>query len=103
MTIRPTTKTLRDIMAGHQTAEILNLFNGQVVRRLTVKGDVVGIDFLTETVDFPLDTAVLYQPWTMDRGSMLIECSLTPDGYAKLCTELDPIRFPDGTQREVLP
>jgi hypothetical protein len=82
--------TFSDLMRGHLTAEILCYRRGTIVRRLTVKGDTVNMDAITESIDIPLTTPIAYEPWFMDRGSMLF------NGNLKLCTEGDTIRFPDG-------
>jgi hypothetical protein len=91
-----------DLMHGHASAEIINPRNGQVVRRLTVRASgVVHVDAFSETVDVDPDTAIVYEPWFMDRGSLLFNTGTLVD--AKICTELDIIQFPDGTQFEVVP
>lgn len=82
--------TFADLLRGYVSAEILSFRNGTVVRRLIVKGDVVTVDAITQAVDVPLTTPITYEPWFMDRGSMLF------GQYYKLCTETDTIRFPDG-------
>lgn len=97
--VKKTGKTLRDIMAGHETAEILSLLRGEVVRKLQVVGLQLEIDAITEKVSVPLDTELLLEPWVFDRGSVLIDHPTR--GRIKFCTEFDPIRFPDGTQVEV--
>jgi len=88
--------TLKELMAGNDYAEILCLYKGEVVRKLTVNGDTLHVDALTESVDLPLDTPVIHDPWFMDRGNMLVN-------GLKLCTEADKIRYPDGTVDSVHP
>ena len=90
-----------DLMKGHQSAEILNLLDGNVVRRLSVQGSDVLVDALTDKVTVPLTTEIRYDAWFMDRGSMLFACPGFPE--AKICTELDIIRFPDGTEERIEP
>lgn len=97
-TIYPT--TFRSLMAGHATANIHNLFNGEVVRKLTRIGDNVEIDAMTEKVTVPLNTDITYQPWFMDRGSLLFECAGYKGG-AKICTEYDVIEYPDGSRYSI--
>jgi hypothetical protein len=91
----------RDLMNGHASAEIINLYGGNVVRKLTVNGDRVTIDALVPpVVSVNLETEIVYQPWFMDRGSLLFKCSGIPE-LAKICTEFDEIRYPDGSVYEI--
>lgn len=95
-------KTFRDVMNGHPTAEIKNLLNGQVVRRLKVVGDTVEIDALTVTGTASLDDKLTFKPWVLDRGNILFDSPLVPAGQqAKLCTQFDPINYPDGSEAEL--
>ena len=89
--------TIKDLMSGRTSAEIICRHKGGVVRRLTCDGDSVTVDAITEKVTVPLDTPIVYEPWFMDRGNMLF------NGDMKLCTEADLIRFPDGSAHLVLP
>lgn len=98
--IRPTKQTLATLMQGHATAEVVCPIKGTVVRRLTVVGDQLEIDAITAAITLPLSATVYYEPWTMDRGSMLLEQPVG-DISVKLCTEFDIIRFPDGSETEV--
>jgi hypothetical protein len=94
--------TLRKIMGGHRTAEILCLYKKRVVRELIAGDDSVDIHFMEGTVvGLPLDTLLHYEPWDMDRGSILIPG--TEHGDIKLCTEFDIIRFDDGSEQRVQP
>ena len=99
-----------DLMRGNLTAEILCYRKGTVVRRLTVNGDTVTVNALTQTTDVPLTTPITYEPWWMDRGSMLFLLPATSSivrgestPFGKLCTEGDSIRFPDGQEFGVYP
>lgn len=89
-----TTKTFRTLMAGELTATILSLTTNHVVRGLTVKNEDIEVDAFTEKVTVPLDTPIIYEPWFMDRGSLLFEAP--GFGKAKLATEFDTIKFPNG-------
>ena len=95
-------QSFADLMNGHKSAEILNLLNNEVVRRLIVVGDNVEIDALSIKIKVPLNTTISYEPWMMDRGNMLFECKEIKGG-AKICTELDIIQFPDGTSESITP
>lgn len=87
--------TVRDLMAGHTGAEIRCAHTGKVVRRLAVVEDTLDIDAMGEQLGIPLDTQLTYEPWFMDRGSILF----TFNGQAcKFCTEFDKIVFEDGTE-----
>jgi len=93
--------SFRDVMAGHMTAEIVCLYKGEVMRTLTVNGDMVHMACPNgDEVDVPLDTPVSYEPWFMDRGNMLFEGLGT---RLKLCTEADKVRYPDGSMDSVMP
>lgn len=93
--------TLKELMNGHLKAEILCLYRGEVVRRLTVEGDTLKFDHLEGTRDLALDTELMFEPWCMDRGNILF--NLAGFGMAKFCTEADVIRFEDGTRANVVP
>lgn len=93
-------QTLANIMNGHKTAEIVCAYKGTVVRRLTVDGEVITVDALTEKVDVLLTTPVTYEAWMFDRGSMLFSYA---GKVGKLCTEGDIIRFADGSEGHVYP
>ena len=97
--------TFASLMNGHTSAEIRCPFRGEVVRRLTVKGDMVEVDAMTIKVDVRLETIITYEPWCMDRGSLLFYSPNLPQHVpvAKLCTELDVIKFEDGTERTIEP
>lgn len=88
--------TIRHLMNGASSVEIVCRIKGTVVRRLTSDGNDVIVDAITEQVTVPLDTRIVYEPWFMDRGSLLFN-------GMKLCTEGDIVRFPDGSVEEALP
>jgi len=94
--------SFRDLMAGYDYAEIVCRYKKTVVRKLTVNGDMVNMDAITEAVEVPLDTPVEYEPWFMDRGSMLFRAE-GHDVPLKLCTEADEVRYPDGSEGWVNP
>jgi hypothetical protein len=90
--------TFRDLMNGQPTAEIVNLMDNKVVRVLTVNGDEVKIrPGVGDDVIVPMDMAIIYEPWALDRGSLLFGQGL------KICTEMDLIRFPNGDTMTILP
>lgn len=92
----------KDLMAGYKSAEIICIVKKEVVRELTVNGDTVHIESGPDKVDVPIDTPVTYEAWTLDRGNMLFSLSDSAESL-KLCTEVDKIRFPDGTEHNVYP
>ena len=95
--------TFRDLMAGHPSAEIDCLVKNALARRLTVEGDTVVVDALAGLkAVVTLDTDIRYEPWLMDRGSLLFSCPQLPDQDAKLCSEYDIVRYPDGTTASVI-
>src|SRR5208283_4071371 len=96
--------TFADLMNGEPYAEIIDLVGGTVVRRLSVAAGKVQIDcFAPPVVCVDLNTPIIYEPWRMDRGSLLFSCAVFPDGTAKICTEFDVIRFRNGTEYKIKP
>ena len=103
--------TLRAFMQGQLGAEIRCAYRGTVVRKLVVNADanIVDIDFGDgEVQGLDLDLELCYEPWVMDRGSItfqipshIFRLGMSPDGRGKLCTELDVVRFDDGTEAVV--
>jgi hypothetical protein len=87
-------------MNGHGVAQIDCPIQNKPVRALTVVGDSVEIDAMTHKLTVPLDTAIFYEPWVMDRGNMLFSNS---GRKWKICTEMDIIRFPDNSAYSVHP
>ena len=80
-------RNFRDLMGDAKVASIKNLLDGEVVRKLMVEGENVVVDALIDKVVVPLDTVVIYDPWFMDRGSLLFAM---PGGeLGKICTERD--------------
>lgn len=95
-------RTFADLMAGRGRAEICCLYTRKVVRVLTVVDGQVHVDFTNgESTDIPLETTIWYEPWFMDRGSLLFSCREA--SQAKICTEADVIRFPDGAEDSITP
>ncbi len=94
-----------DLLRLSDTAEIVNLIGGNVVRKLRrIDGETVELDALGGPVlRFASETPVEYVPWVFDRGSLLIEVptDISPDGKGKLCTEFDLLRLPDGREFEI--
>jgi len=84
--------SLARLMDGHTAAVLKCYYTGEIVRRLTVDGDELIIDAITETVRAPLDTEITYKPWLMDRGDLLFDL----DGRkCKICGEADFICYGD--------
>ena len=95
----------KELMSGYESAEIVCPIKNEVVRELTVNGNIVTIESGPDKVDVPIYTSVTYEPWMFDRGNLLF-WSVIPftDGEKmKLCTEGDKIKFPDGTEDSVYP
>lgn len=69
---------------------------GKVVRQLALIGDTLELKAGTDQCAITVDTELRYEPWFMDRGSVLA-ASLEYDTI-KLCTEGGIIRFEDGTE-----
>lgn len=97
--------TFTTLMAGHQSAEIRCLYRNEVVRRLTVKGDMIEVDAMTIKVDVRMQTMIVLHEWALDRGSLMFHSENLPPHIpvAKLCTEGDRIIFDDGTEGYVQP
>jgi hypothetical protein len=94
-------KTFRDLMAGHQLAEIVCPVKGTVVRRLALQGNALEIDAVTVKVTVDIDDPIRFEPWVLDRGNLLFSA---PGFFnAKLCTEADTIRYADGSERSIHP
>lgn len=90
--------TFRDVMGGHGKAEIVCAVTGNVVRTLTVKDGMVHLACPNgDSIDVPEATPVVYQPWVFDRGSLIFGHGL------KLATEMDKVRYPDGTEDTLMP
>lgn len=72
--------------------EIVNPLRNNVVRTLTQVGDSCHIKCADGTeLTVPINTAVIYEPWSDDRGSLLFERG----GHKlKICTEFDMLRNP---------
>lgn len=96
-------KTLAELMNGHESAEIICAVRGSVVRRLVVCDGTLEIDasgpWGREEFAAPLEAEISLRPWFMDRGDVV----LTADSgqMIKLCTEYDLIRYEDGTTAAV--
>lgn len=95
--------TLEQLMNGHKSAQVLDLHNPtEVVRELVVHDDTLTILSGIERVTTPLGTAVTYERRFMDRGDLLFKAANYPGG-AKICTEADLIRYPDGSVFSIVP
>lgn len=88
-------KTFRELMGGHKSCEIRCAYTGYLARKLTVNGDMVHLDAITESIDVPLDTEITYKPWVMDRGELMFTLPHVPHPL-KVCGEFDLITYEDG-------
>jgi len=96
----------KDLMGGHESAEIVCIVKKEVMRKLSVAGDTVHIEAGFHKVDIPLNTPVHYEAWPLDRGNLLFWHEAGGNGKEielKLCTEVDKVRYPDGTEDAVYP
>ena len=90
--------SFKDVMGGYDSAEVLCLYKGDVVRTLTAKDGMVHMACPNgDSIDVSEDTPVVYEPWMLDRGSLVF------NGNLKLCTEGDHVRYPDGNEDCVVP
>lgn len=106
--------TLRELLAGHLSAEIVCPCSGNVVRRLVVNLDsaIVDLDTIEVVVGVKLDAelwiSASFSPFG-DRGDVLMPWPegaarhpmSGPNEPAKFCTEDDILRFEDGTETRV--
>jgi hypothetical protein len=94
--------TFNDFLGDHETSELRCPIKQEVIRRFRrmPNGDVE-LDALEEKIVVPADTTVRYEPWDMDRGSLLFEDAKR--GTLKACTELDILVFPNGEEGAVEP
>jgi hypothetical protein len=90
-----------DVLGTYNYAEISCAYSGNVVRKLTRLTDGIEIDYITGKVVVPAFTELRYEPWVLDRGSMLFDIEGHPG--AKFCGEFDVIHYPDGKQETVQP
>lgn len=99
--------TFETLMAGRKSAEIVCLYKGTVVRRLTVEDNMIEMAAASgESVKVRMGTGIVFTPWFMDRGNFTfyVPDLNGPNGdVVKLCTEHDVIRFDDGTESHVDP
>jgi hypothetical protein len=90
------TLRVRDLFDGHDGAEVICAVTGHVVRQLALIGDTLELKAGADQCAIAADTQLHYEPWLMDRGSVLV--ASLEYGTIKLCTEFDIIRFEDGTE-----
>ena len=93
-------KTLGDLLGSCNTTQIRCLYKDTVVRTLHRRGANVVIESEGHpSLTMPLATPLFYEPWCMDRGSILFEVEDEAlGGVAKICTELDIVVFPNGSR-----
>lgn len=93
--------TLRQLLNERLGATIHCVVRGTKVRDLTLHGDYVDLRAADGAeVAIHADELLVYEPWVMDRGSILVKsCDA---GVIKLCTEGDRIVLEDGVETSVL-
>jgi hypothetical protein len=92
-------KTIKSLLGSAQRAEIICAVNNTVVRTLRLVNDELYVFAADgDYVRVPDTTCGIYEPWFMDRGSILFQAPL---GTVKLCTEFDRIRLEDGTETTI--
>lgn len=99
-------KTFGDLFRNTtaRTAEIRCLYSGQTVRRLTRGQGWTVVDAMSGPVLIvPDSTPIAYEPWLMDRGSLLFRHGSMEGQNLKLCGEGDSIVFGDGTEETIDP
>lgn len=78
--------TFAELLRGKNAAEIVCAYTNEVVRRLVLVDGVIDIDAMGDTVSVTIDTAITYEPWFMDRGSLVFvdrsgrRCKLATEG-----------------------
>jgi hypothetical protein len=87
--------TVGEVLGKYNSCELKCPMRGTVVRKLTRLTDGIEIDYFSGKVVVPAHTPLIFEPWVMDRGSMLFDLPDMP--RAKFCTEFDVIVYPDGT------
>jgi hypothetical protein len=100
-----------ELMSGETHAEIYCLYSGNLVRRLTVTPDRRSVEIdamMGEHLVVPIDTPIRFEPWVLDRGSMLFPAPAdAPEQYRgadlKICGEGDPITYASGERATVEP
>jgi hypothetical protein len=92
-------KNFQDLMNGQTKAKIICPIKQQVVITLTRQGDNVNLDSPPENITIPLNTEIRYEPWMMDRGSLLFKHQ---GKILKIATEFDIIEF-ENEQRQLAP
>lgn len=92
--------TLRQLLNERLAATVRCLVTGNQVRMLVLSGDYVDLRAGDGTeVAICADEPLVYEPWFMDRGSILIKsCDA---GIIKLCTEGDRVVLDDDTETSV--
>lgn len=92
--------TFNDLFKDSNHIEIVNILRGNVVRELTKKDSKVTIDPKTgnpgDIIEVDVSDELLYEPWLMDRGSIVFQTQHAPPGLKgqllKLATEGDIVR-----------
>ena len=98
-------KTFGDLLKGHTRGEIHCLYTGEMVRQLSldVRGNVVLNPMSGPTLVISPKTPLKFEPWVMDRGSLIFHHEDIPNQPLKLCGEGDTIRYEDGTESSIIP
>lgn len=91
--------TIGKLLGDHTSLKIMCPVKNAVVRRLNQRdGTFLNLDALTDAIDVPCDTPLIYEPWCFDRGNILAKVG---GRTIKVCTVGDILIFPDGTRRTV--
>lgn len=93
--------TLRELLCGLPSAHIHCVVTGAVVRTLVADGDYCDLRAGDGSeVAIRLDEPLTFEPWFMDRGSILVKsCDA---GVIKLCTEGDLLHLEDDAAFTIL-
>ncbi len=96
-------KKLGDFLGAKDSATIACLYTGKVVRILTKRpdGNIILDPTEGESLVLSSDTDLIFEPWVMDRGSILFRCPQFGETLLKLCGEEDTLSFPDGTKHAI--
>jgi hypothetical protein len=102
---RVVVRTFADLLKGHECGQIHCLYTGLVVRHLSLNkhGNLVLKPGDGPTLVIPAATPLQYEPWEMDRGSLIFKHHDIPGQPLKLCGEGDIIRYEDGTEATIHP
>lgn len=98
-------RKIGDVLRHHHSAEIRCMYTNNIARKLSrdQNNNVVLDSLVGEPIALHPDTPIIFEPWVMDRGSILFEFK-DDDGVIhlyKLCGEFDHIQFEDGVEDRI--